>query len=89
MADAFSRCVFDEHSTATFPVQAIAAMHEPQQYEVVRELVRISWPYLRELVRIFIRSCPCCQKMSYIKIPINARRFTTTAAGPMEVRAEH
>ena len=45
----------------------------------------ITWPYLRELVRIFICSCPCCQKMSYIKIPINARRFTTTAAGPMEV----
>ena len=28
VADAFSRCVFDEHSTATFPVQAGAAMHD-------------------------------------------------------------
>ena len=26
-----------------------------------------------------------CQKMSYLKVPIIARRFTTTAAGPMEV----
>ena len=108
VADAFSRCVFDEHSTATFPVQAVAAMHElvitPEQYEglgrchnstvghhgVERTVKKakaagFTWPYLRELVRIFIRSCPCCQKMSYIKIPINARRFTTTAAGPMEV----
>ena len=45
----------------------------------------ISWPYLRELVRAFIRMCPVCQKMSYLKVPIIARRFTTTAAGPMEV----
>jgi hypothetical protein len=29
--------------------------------------------------------CPVCQKMSYLKVPIIARRFTTTAAGPMEV----
>ena len=28
---------------------------------------------------------PVCQKMSYLKVPIIARRFTTTAAGPMEV----
>ena len=46
----------------------------------------ISWPYLRELVRAYIlRMCPVCQKMSYLKVPIVARRFTTTAAGPMEV----
>ena len=44
-----------------------------------------TWPYLRELVRIFIRLCPCCQKMSYLRVPILARRFTTTAPGPMEV----
>jgi transposase InsO family protein len=45
----------------------------------------ISWPYLRELVRAYIRMCPVCQKMSYLKVPIIAQRFTTTAAGPMEV----
>ena len=28
--------------------------------------------------------CPLCQKMSYLKVPIIAQRFTTTAAGPME-----
>ena len=38
-----------------------------------------------ELVRAYIRMCPVCQKMSYLKVPIIARRFTTTAAGPMEV----
>jgi hypothetical protein len=30
----------------------------------------ISWPYLRELVRAYIRMCPVCQKMSYLKVPI-------------------
>jgi len=44
----------------------------------------VAWPHLRELVRNFIRSCPCCQKMSYLRVPIVARRFTTTAPGPME-----
>jgi len=44
-----------------------------------------TWSHLRELVRTFIRLCPCCQKMSYLKVPILARRFTTTAPGPMEI----
>ena len=47
--------------------------------------VGISWPYLRELVREYIRMCPVCQKMSYLKVPIIARRLTTTAADPMEI----
>ena len=37
---------------------------------------------LRELVRAYI--C-MCQKMSYLEVPIIARRFTSTAAGLMEV----
>ena len=45
----------------------------------------ILWPYLRVLVRAYIRVSPVCQKMSYLKVPSIARRFTTTAAGPMEV----
>jgi ribosomal protein L21E len=45
----------------------------------------IAWKYLRELVREYIRQCPACQKMSYLKVPIVARRFTTTAPGPMEI----
>ena len=33
----------------------------------------ILWPYLRELVRAYIRMCLVCQKMSYLKFPIIAR----------------
>ncbi len=106
VADAFSRCVFDNHSTKTYPVQAVATMNEivltGEQHSMIgqfhnstaghagidRTVKRmhkqgISWPYLRELVRAYIRMCPVCQKMSYLKVPIIARRFTTTAAGPM------
>ena len=32
-----------------------------------------TWPYIREHVRNFIRGCPCCQKMSYLRVPIIAR----------------
>ena len=107
VADAFSRCVFDEHSTPELPVQAVAAMNEmvltDEQYKLIglchnstvghhgveRTVKKLqasgkSWPYLREHVRTFIRMCPCCQKMSYLKVPIVAQRFTTTAPGPME-----
>ena len=107
VADAFSRCVFDESSTEAFPVQAVAAMNElvttEEQYQAIgrchnsmvghhgveRTVYKMrkagfTWPYIREHVRNFIRGCPCCQKMSYLRVPIIARRFTTTAPGPME-----
>ena len=41
-------------------------------------------PKLREYVRTFIKKCPCCQKMSVIKLPINARRYTLAAYEPMQ-----
>ena len=34
-----------------------------------------SWPYMRNHVRLFIRTC--CQKMSAVRIPINVHKFTT------------
>ena len=44
------------------------------------------WPLLRKHVRNFICNCQCCcQKMSYLRVPIVVRRFTKTAPGPMEV----
>ena len=105
VADAFSRCVFDNHITKAYPIQAVATMNEivltDEQYNTIGQFhnstaghagidrtvkqmhkAGISWPFLRELVRPYIR---VCQKMSYLKVPIIARRFTTTAAGPIEV----
>ena len=108
VAFAFSRCVFDNHSTKAYPIQAFATMNEivltDEQYNTIGQFYNstaghagidrtvkqmhkagISWPYLRKLVRAYIRMCPVCQKISYLKVSIIARRFTTIAAGPMEV----
>ena len=42
------------------------------------------WPYMREHVKRFIKKCPCCQKMSYLKIPIHTHAFTTASYEIME-----
>ena len=43
-----------------------------------------TWPYIREHVKRFIRTCPCCQKMSQLKTPIRTRNYTVAAYEPME-----
>ena len=42
------------------------------------------WEFQRQHVRHFIDRCPCCQKMSMLKIPIHAHHFTTSMYTPME-----
>jgi RNase H-like domain found in reverse transcriptase/Integrase core domain/Integrase zinc binding domain/Chromo (CHRromatin Organisation MOdifier) domain len=41
--------------------------------------LKITWEFMRQHVRHFIDHCPCCQKMSLIKIPITTSTYT-----PME-----
>ena len=36
-----------------------------------------NWDYMREHVRYFIKRCPYCQKMSYLKTPIHTTPYTT------------
>ena len=43
-----------------------------------------NWTYMREHVRSFIKKCPCCQKMSYLKMPIHTHPFTLGTYQPME-----
>ena len=38
----------------------------------------------REHVRRFIKSCACCQKMSYLRVLIKTHPFTTVAYRPMK-----
>ena len=40
------------------------------------------WPLMRQQVKQFIKNCPCCQKMSYIKYPIHAHPFTLSTYEP-------
>ena len=43
-----------------------------------------TWKYQRQHVKWFINHCPCCQKMSVLKIPIHAHGFTTSIYSPMD-----
>ena len=43
-----------------------------------------NWQFMREHVRRFIRNCPCCQKMSQIKVPIVTHPFVTSTYIPFE-----
>ena len=43
-----------------------------------------SWPGMKNAIKAFIKNCPCCQKMSAIKIPVNSYTYTTSTYKPME-----
>ena len=43
-----------------------------------------NWSQMREHVKRFVKTCPCCQKMNQIKVPIHTQRFTASAYEPME-----
>lgn len=41
-------------------------------------------PNLLQYIRAFIRKCPCCQKMSYLKAPIHTTPYTLATYAPMQ-----
>jgi hypothetical protein len=45
-------------------------------------LLKLRWPNMRLDVKTFIRECPCCQKMSQIKVPIQAYKYATLTYRP-------
>jgi len=42
------------------------------------------WQYMRQQIKKFIMKCPCCQKMSFLKVPIHANKFTTSSLSVWE-----
>ena len=42
------------------------------------------WQDMRVHVKRFIQRCPCCQKMSYLKVPIQTHKYVVSAAQPWE-----
>jgi hypothetical protein len=48
------------------------------------EIITLDRTNIRRYVRKFIQQCPCCQKMSQIKVPIHTMPFTTASHYPME-----
>ena len=44
-----------------------------------------AWKYMRAHVKFFIKQCACCQKMSSLKISIQAHHFVTSSYTPMSL----
>jgi hypothetical protein len=43
-----------------------------------------AWDGMRVHVKRFIQRCPCCQKMSYLKVPIHTHRYTVASSRPWD-----
>jgi transposase InsO family protein len=84
-------CVLEEFKIPKEQHKIIGKVHNTYagHHGVERTLAKLkaagrSWTYMREHVKRFIRECPCCQKMSYIKVPIHTSPFTTATLEPNE-----
>lgn len=84
-------CVLAEFKIPKDMYRKISKVHNTfaGHHGVERTLAKLaqleqSWPYMREHVKRFIRNCPCCQKMSFVKIPIHTHPFTVSTLQPNE-----
>jgi transposase InsO family protein len=64
---------------------SLAGHHGVEKTMLKLTRVGSKWPYMREHIRLFIKACPCCQKMSNLRIPIHTTPFTTSSYAPMMV----
>ena len=44
-----------------------------------------AWSYMHRHVRMFIANCPCCQKMSTIKVPVEVQHYVASFDRPFDV----
>ena len=56
---------------------------EERTYKLLRRANK-GWEGMRDHVRKFIKACKCCQKMSYLKVPIVTQKFTLASYEPFE-----
>ena len=87
----FSANVIEKFTLTQLQYKLISGVHNSQvgHFGLERTLKRLksmgkTWEFQRQHVRYFIDHCPCCQKMSLLKIPIHAHGFTTSTYTPME-----
>jgi hypothetical protein len=100
VADAFSRllpmteerlCLINEFRLSKREYSLIQAVHNSVSghHGVERTYQKLiqqghAWMYMREHIKRFIKLCPCCQKMSYLSVPIHTSPFTTASYNCME-----
>ena len=63
---------------------AICGHHGVERTINKLDKINLDWTYRREHVKRFIKECPYCQKMSYLKLPIHTHRYTLASSYPME-----
>ena len=83
--------IITKFKLSSYEYATIGSVHNSScgHYGLERTLLRLKqlkkkWKFQRQHVRWFIDHCPCCQKMSMIKIPIHAHGFSTSTYTPME-----
>ena len=90
IADAMSRLCLDrmEKKSGLASSLHVKQLTTNEQYELIgschNATVRHVWPGMKEAVKTIIKNCPCCQKMSAVKVPINSSTYTTSTYKPME-----
>ena len=62
----------------------ISGHHGVQRTLEKLDAMGLDWTYRREHVKKFIKQCPFCQKMSYVKTSVHTHPFTVAAYYPME-----
>lgn len=90
--DSEALCLLEEFTIPRDKYKIIGGVHNSLagHHGVERTINKLvqqgrSWTHMREHVKKFItRICPCCQKMSHIKIPIHTHPFTTASYNVME-----
>jgi len=84
-------CLLDEFKLEPQIYKKIGMVHNSKtgHFGVERTLQKLhkmgeNWEYMRQHIRKFIKQCPCCQKMSVLKVCIHTHPFTTATYEPME-----
>jgi RNase H-like domain found in reverse transcriptase/Integrase zinc binding domain len=90
-AAVFSASIIEKFTLTKIQYRTISSVHNSNvgHFGLDRTLKRLKaigkvWEFQRQHVRYFIGHCPCCQKMSLLKIPIYAHGFTTSTYTSME-----
>ena len=83
--------IIEKFKLTPFQYKTISSLHNSTvgHFGLDRTMKRLNdinqkWEFQRQHVRWFIDHCPCCQKMSMLKIPLHAHGFTTSTYTPME-----
>ena len=77
-----------DHSTS---ITIVAVHNSVCDHHGVKQTIKLldskdqTWPHRQEHIKRFIRSCPCHQKLSYLKKPILTRPFKLAAMSPIHV----